>query len=206
LSLATIDYIISGMKKRNPIDVAKEIKTQKYPDAKALFLAGSVVRGDATSTSDLDIVVVYNSLESAKRESYTVDGWPVEAFIHTEKTLSYFHEEIEKPDSQLALSQMIFESEPILTDANYAKKLKNWAEKNLSTLPSKLSADEIDRIRYGLTDLVDDLKDFKNEQELVATGVRLYEYLSSSYFNINQMWSGDRKYIPRLLHKKDPKL
>jgi len=58
------------MNRPSPIDCAKEIFISKYPDANFLLLAGSVVRGEGTETSDLDIVVVYEDLESAYSQSF----------------------------------------------------------------------------------------------------------------------------------------
>jgi predicted nucleotidyltransferase len=62
--------------------VAKEILESKYPDASAMFLAGSIVRGESTSYSDLDLVVIFDKLPTAHRESFYSQGFPIEAFIH----------------------------------------------------------------------------------------------------------------------------
>ena len=40
--------------------------------------------------SDLDLVVVFQKLENAYRESSRFDNWPVEAFVHDSETLNYF--------------------------------------------------------------------------------------------------------------------
>jgi predicted nucleotidyltransferase len=41
------------------IGTAKAIRSARYRDASAVFAAGSVVRGEGTAYSDLDLVVVY---------------------------------------------------------------------------------------------------------------------------------------------------
>ena len=45
------------------------------------------MRGQATETSDLDLVVVYERLEAAYRESFVHGGWPIEVFVHDPETL-----------------------------------------------------------------------------------------------------------------------
>jgi predicted nucleotidyltransferase len=90
------------------LDVAKAIQAARYTGA-ATFAAGSIVRGEGTSTSDLDLVVVYAQLSRAYRESFRFDGYPVEAFIHDPATLEYFVLEIDRPSGVPALSQMIAE-------------------------------------------------------------------------------------------------
>ena len=47
------------------IAAAEEIRAAKYAEAEIVFLAGSLVRGEGTATSDLDLVVMYRSLPQA---------------------------------------------------------------------------------------------------------------------------------------------
>jgi len=72
------------------INAAETIRQQLFPDAGALFLAGSIVRGESNEHSDLDIAVVYEYLPAAYRESFTFSRWPVEVFVHVPATLAYF--------------------------------------------------------------------------------------------------------------------
>ena len=75
------------------ITVTSEIRAERYPRSDVIFLAGSLVRGGGTATSDLDLVVVFERLPSAYRESFQFRQWPVEAFVHDPETLRYFSSE-----------------------------------------------------------------------------------------------------------------
>lgn len=44
------------------ISVANAIRSDRYLDASAVFAAGSILRGEGTAYSDLDLVVVYTKL------------------------------------------------------------------------------------------------------------------------------------------------
>ena len=65
------------------VEAAEAIRQQMFPDAGALFLAGSIIRGEGNEHSDLDIVVVYEHLSAAAyRSSFSFARWPVEVFVH----------------------------------------------------------------------------------------------------------------------------
>jgi len=81
---------------RFPVDVteravaaAERLVGERFPAATAAFLGGSVVRGGATATSDLDITVLRAEGEPY-RESITYEGWPVELFVHTEESVRHY--------------------------------------------------------------------------------------------------------------------
>jgi predicted nucleotidyltransferase len=40
------------------LEAVKIFLDQRFPECSAAFLAGSVIRGEGTSTSDLDIVII----------------------------------------------------------------------------------------------------------------------------------------------------
>ena len=73
-----------------PIEAAQNIITLQFPNCDVALLGGSVARGEATKTSDLDIVIVDQSLTSCYRESFYSNGWPVEVFVHNFETYKTF--------------------------------------------------------------------------------------------------------------------
>lgn len=76
------------------VETAIRFIEQHYPDSIAAFLAGSVVRGDETPTSDLDMVVIVKAKEKFHRRSFVFEGWPVEVFANTEESfLNFFKKE-----------------------------------------------------------------------------------------------------------------
>ncbi|MEC0014847.1 nucleotidyltransferase domain-containing protein, partial [Bacillus cereus] len=56
------------------IDAAQNIITLQFSNCDVALLGGSVVRGEATKTSDLDIVIVDQSLTSCYRDSFYSNG------------------------------------------------------------------------------------------------------------------------------------
>lgn len=45
--------------------MTQAIQGERFPDSEVIFLAGSLVRNEGTSTSDLDLVVLYKNLQHA---------------------------------------------------------------------------------------------------------------------------------------------
>ena len=72
---------MGNTKKLKPIEAAKRFINKQFPSCQGAVLAGSVVRGEETDTSDLDIVVFEKSITSSYRESFIDFGWPIEVFV-----------------------------------------------------------------------------------------------------------------------------
>jgi predicted nucleotidyltransferase len=188
------------------IDVANAIRSDRYPDSRALFAAGSIVRGEGTSTSDLDLVVVYPRLPCAYRESFRFDGYPVEAFVHDPETLEYFFEELERPSGVPALPQMVFEGVEIPQPTDLSQALKQRAAALIASGPPALDADAERRMRYLLFDLLDDLRAPRSRDEMFGAAARLYELLADYWLRRRGCWSGRGKAILRALRQADAAL
>src|SRR4051812_16405128 len=92
-----------------PQHVATAIHRARYPDAKVTLLAGSVSRGEVTPFSDLDLVVLFERIDRAYRDSFHWDGWPVEVFAHDPQTMEYFFTEVDRPMGNCSLPAMVVE-------------------------------------------------------------------------------------------------
>ncbi len=180
-------------------DVVNEIRREKYPQASALFFAGSLVRGEGTSTSDLDLVVLFDHIPCAYRESFSYKQWPVEAFVHDPSTLEYFFREVDRPTGYPSLPSMVAEGIEIPQSSELSKSMKNLAAEVLSEGPPKWSKLELDNSRYAITNLIDDLKDPRSTIEMQATASQLYGVLGNHYLRSRQLWSAKGKTLPRRL-------
>ncbi len=192
--------------KRNPVEVAKEILKNRYPGAVVGFVAGSFNRGEETAFSDIDLVVVFEKVEFAWRESFIFADWPVEVFAHDPETLNYFFCEVDGKDGVPSLPFMVLEGTPIPDNHELVFRLKSLADQVLDEKPSEWSEETIYHQRYGLTDLIDDLRDPRNSLEAHIIIGSLHETLGNFYFRSQRIWSASRKHIPRRIFKIDPAL
>jgi hypothetical protein len=72
--------------------------------------------------------------------------------------------------------------------------------------PPELSEEDVRKLRYDITNLVDDIRQPRSKDELVASGAELYEALANYYFRTNRLWSAKGKSIPRILRQADADL
>jgi len=179
------------------------LHAEKYPDADVIFLAGSVVRGEGTKTSDLDIVVMYQSLSNAYRESYFYSGWPVEAFVHDPQTFKYFIQKIDGPTGVPSLAAMVSEGIELPSSTALSNRIKDVANDVLQAGPAQWSAKEIENSRYLISDLIEDLREPRSQSEMYAVAIQLYNVISNHYFRSKGLWSAKGKTIPRRLRKVD---
>jgi len=185
-----------------PEEAAQGIWRERYEGARVLFLAGSVMRGEATPSSDLDIVVVYERLPNAYREAFVYGGWPVEAFVHDAGTLEEFFESDGRRGVP-ALMSMVWEGLEVPEACAFSEGLKRRARELLEAGPPPWDEEELTLRRYRLTDWVDDMRFPRSGEELIATGAWLYQDAAEFYFRTRGLWSAHSKTIPRRLREAD---
>jgi predicted nucleotidyltransferase len=132
-------------------DAARAFVATHFPDCLAAMLFGSVARGEATATSDLDIIIVTHEDISPYRKSYREYGWFIEAFVGGRK---YNEEKIEHFSGIRAPSFLTsYEESVILKDRhNFAGNLREKAIAILEQGPDELTRQEIDTYRYVITE------------------------------------------------------
>lgn len=186
----------------NLVQITKKILQTKYPKAEFAFLAGSIVRGEGTDFSDLDIVVIYQDLPNAFRESFYFQAFPVETFVHSPETLNYFFE-MDGKEQNPSLAVMVTEGIVVPEENDLSQKLKRLANEILEN-PPKITNEEINTLRYGITDLLDDIRDPHSKETLIGAATGLYPKLAEFYLRTNGHWSARRKAIPKYLQIADP--
>jgi len=184
------------------VEAAQGIWRERYEGARVLFLGGSVMRGEATPTSDLDIVVVYERLPNAYREAFVYGGWPVEAFVHDAETLEHFFES-DRQRGLPALMAMVSEGVEIPGASEFSAAWKRRAGELIEAGPPPWDEEELTLRRFRLTDWVDDMRFPRSSDELVATGAYLYQDAAEFYFRTRGLWAAHSKTIPRRLRQTD---
>jgi hypothetical protein len=185
------------------IDAAHRIRADRYADADVILAAGSLVRGEGTAYSDLDLVVVYGELDHAYRESFRVDGLPVEAFVHDPLTLEYFFLEVDAPSGVPTLPQMVVEGVEIPGPTAISRALKERAAAVIAAGPPALDNESDMRMRYVVSDLLDDLRAPRSLDDAIGAGTRLYEPLATYVLRRRGLWAAKGKAIPRRLRQVD---
>jgi hypothetical protein len=168
-----------------------------FPNCDVAYLAGSVVRGEETESSDLDIIVIDSSVGESYRQSLTEFDWPIEVFVHNMFTYkNFFKENIDR--ARPSLPQMCAEG-IILRDTGHASRIKNEALQLLKAGPTPWNSIEIERARYHLTDLLNDLEGSTNGIEDLFVVSKLADLTHEFVLRVNGHWIGEGKWIIRAL-------
>ena len=185
--------------------LAERVLTERYPIADAGFAAGSFVRGGATATSDLDLIVLFNVAPNAYRESFVFEGTPVDAFVHDPETLrAFFRKDVDA--GKWAMLTMAIEGRIVGPRPGSAKAMKAEAQATLATGPPSLDQGALDLFRYLITSRLEDLQDPRPWPEVLATGAWLHPVLADFILRANGRWAATAKWIPRALTVFDPAL
>lgn len=189
------------MDRQKPKEVANAFINLHFPNCTAALLAGSVVRGEETTTSDLDIVIFDRNLSSSYRQSVVYAGWPIEVFVHSLTSYKQFF----KSDCERAIPsmpRMVSEGIP-LKNNKMIVKVKEEANELLMKGPKKWSTETIIIKRYFLTDLLDDFKGCLNPTEGIFIAQAISIALSEFVLRVNQKWLGHSKWVYRALRNYD---
>jgi predicted nucleotidyltransferase len=191
------------MKRTDALEVARKIVDKRFPNCQGALLAGSVVRNEATETSDLDLIIFDNQLEASYRESFKEFEWPVEIFVHNLLSYKFFF----KSDCERArpsLPQMVSEG-IILKDEGFLEEIKREAQELLDKGPEEWSEETIRMKQYFITDTLDDFIGCSQRAEEIFIVNALAEPLSEFILRTNRRWIGASKWIIRLLKQYDEK-
>ncbi|GEN83393.1 nucleotidyltransferase [Sporosarcina luteola] len=189
------------MKRMKAPFAAKRFVDEYFPHCQAALLAGSVIRGEDTSTSDLDIVIFDSRIEIAYRETHIENGWPIEVFVHSLTSYkTYFRSDAER--ARPSLPRMVAEG-IVLKDSGVLSIIKNEAVGLLKEGPAPWSEQTLMTKRYMLTDALGDLIGTQNEAEALFIANTLAEAIHEFVLRTNGQWIGASKWIVRALKQYD---
>jgi predicted nucleotidyltransferase len=183
------------------MDLARQLVLELYPEARAAWLGGSVVRGDASPTSDLDITVLLDGPPAPRRKSLEYGGWPVELFVHTEKSLRYFADK-DQLRRQPTMMRLVGESVVLVDTDGSGARLQQECLAEVAAGPEPLSVEELNQMRYGITDMLDDLVGGTDDVRLAISTV-LWQEAARLLLTGSGHWSGTGKGLLRELKAYD---
>lgn len=186
------------------LEIAHEVMRERFPEAAAIIVAGSIIRQEHTATSDLDLVVLYDRIPQAYSESFFHGALPVRAFINDLETLTYFIFEVDRPRAIPALANMIHEGTVIPAPCEISARAKRVAQEAIDLGPPEWRLDQIEESRYAITGLLDDIHSPRSRAEMMASGALLLRRLAEFYLRTRGEWSARDKWIPRRLEQVDP--
>jgi predicted nucleotidyltransferase len=193
----------------DPVRAATAFVAERFPHAATAFVGGSVLTDRRTPTSDLDVVVVLPERTETDpapyRETFEHDGWIVEAFVHTPESLERFWRQ--DADRRVpSLLRMCAESEVLCDPAGIAERIRSAAAQWLAAGPAPIDPGALEAMRYGLTDLLDDMAGCDDERELAFIAGAVVRDVAALALTVDGQWSGTGKGLARALAAHDSDL
>ncbi|MFI7504700.1 nucleotidyltransferase domain-containing protein [Streptomyces sp. NPDC049687] len=189
----------------DPVEIARELVLDRFPEARSAFLAGSVLTDRRTPTSDLDIVVLLTGAPAPYRESLVHQGWPVELFVQTDADWHAFANR-ETAARRSPLLTMCAEGVLLVDADRLGAALQAEARERIAAGPPPASDAELEDRRYGLTDALDDLRGCSDSLERVHLVALLLLRASELALLAGGHWLGGGKWLSRRLAAADPGL
>ena len=189
----------------DPVTDARALVSDRFPAALAAFLGGGVLSDRRTPTSDLDIVVILADLAAPYRESLTWRSWPAELFVHRPDTIgAWFAKDLARRRPTLA--RMCTDG-VLLADADgTAASVRDQARAVLAAGPPSPDRAELDRRRYGLSDLLDDLAGTDDEGERAVICACVVRDTAELALVTGGGWLGTGMWLLRELRAAHPRL
>lgn len=184
------------------IAVAEATLADRFPEAACAFVAGSITRGMATPTSDIDLVVVFPRLDASWRESFYHEGVPIEVWAHDPETLRWFvRHDLES--GYPIVAHMVVTGLPIGIDARLADTIQQEVRPLFEAGPQWFVGERLNSSRYFVTALLEDIQDARNQAELSSVAALLYQSVADMALWGRGAWSGKGKWVPRNLEATD---
>lgn len=197
------DYYVSAHPldwDKEPVHVARALLDERFPLAVAAFLGGSVAAGTYTANSDLDVVVIVDSLPGAFRETLVHGGWPVELFCHTVESFWDFVAR-DARDRRPPLLHMCAEGFLMLDADGTGERIRSEARAKLELGPPPATLTELEDRRYAVTDMLEDLVSARDDDELLFVASRLLTGAGELALVVENRWLGHGKWLLRRLRE-----
>lgn len=190
--------------KTSYMEAAERFVASHFPACQAAILAGSVVQGGSTDTSDLDIVIMDESASIPFRRTYKSSGWVIEAFVLTKETYRYFFDQAIECAIP-SLLRMCAEG-VVIRGHQAALSLADEARRDLLAGPPAWSRKELDQARYEIGEALHDLLGTDHHGEGLFIAAKLAEGLAAFALRTGGQWLGDGKWMYRGLERFNPDL
>jgi predicted nucleotidyltransferase len=185
----------------NPLAVAERFVAAHYPRADVAIVAGSSARGERTTTSDIDLLLLGDALfdardQTSEASTHEFEGEILEVFAYTP---TGFDEWADRGVAQYrpVTVHMLVEGIAIRDDGRLAALRERW-QRILDAGPA-LPAQESAFRRYVITDVLDDLRDATDPLEQQIEAAILFERIAELMLLSERRWIASGKWLPRRL-------
>jgi len=189
----------------DPLHAGRALIDDHYPEALVAVLAGSSARGQATPTSDLDIVLVLPGEARSFRRTSRHEGQLAEVFAYTPDELRRWWD-ADAATGRCTLANMCASGLLLRGEQDGGPAMQQQARAFLAAGPPAVDDDELAARRYRLTATVDDLCDATDAGERQVLAAEVLLEAAQLHLLIQRQWLGQGKWLLRRLRATAPDL
>jgi predicted nucleotidyltransferase len=186
-------------------ELVRAYLAEAYPNLRAALLTGSIVRGTATATSDLDVVVLLPEGSGAVRETVDWSGRTVDVFGYDPEALVRWLA-VDTEQRRPGLSSMVLDGVLIAGSESAASDARAAARLVFETGPAPYTEAQLLRLRYGVTDVLLDVETAGDRAESLILASTLVTEAVNLLFATAGRWTGNGKWLLRELRTYDAEL
>lgn len=186
------------------LGVIERFVAATFPHASVVVLAGSTSRAQRTATSDIDLLVIGDTVFPDERISlaatYRFEDEVFEVFAYTPEGFATWARrgfEQYRP----VIVQMLMDGITVRGAEERERHRQDWSDQYAAG-PTPVPSEFAIR-RYVITDVLDDLRDSTDELERTVLASLLFEKTAELVLLTNKRWIGAGKYLPRRLREFD---
>lgn len=186
-------------------DLTERFLSASYPRATIAVVAGSTARGERTATSDIDLLLIGESLfdepnRTSEAATHEFEGEIFEVFAYTPAGFAEWAQrgvEGHRP----VIVHMLLEGAAVRRDDTLSDLREHWRAV-LNAGPTIDPGESAFR-RYVITDLIDDLRDATDALEQRVLASLLFEKIAELILLHDHRWIANGKWLPRRLRALD---
>ncbi len=184
--------------------LAERFIAERFPGAEIAILAGSTARGERTTTSDIDLLLIGDRLLSDGAASHAAthafEGEAFEVFAYSREGFAEWAQR-SIAGHRPTVVHMLVEGVPLRRSDDLDAFRSVWAAR-LDAGPDVTSTELAFR-RYQLTDVIDDLRDADDPLERHLLATLTFEKTAELMLITAGDWIGAGKQLPRRLRRLD---
>jgi hypothetical protein len=192
-----------GIHRPPAVEAATTFVNGRFHECLAAFLAGSASRGEASHTSDLDLVIVNPQEGPSRWATFRVGGWPVEAWFLTPDSYAIAFAEDAKRRWPL-LPEMCQDGIILWDREGLAAQIKAAAAVVMAQGPEPLSHAEMDRYRFDLTSMLEDFEGSNEPVDALLVAGGIFHVTATLILAMHRRWLGQGRWLIRTLRTCAP--
>lgn len=184
--------------------VAERYAAAHFPKALAVLLGGSWARGEAHADSDLDIVILDETVDRVLFEGVQFEDWIVDVCaLNPGHAQVFFDDSARYRDAPIP--RQVVDAIVVAGDPSLVERIRELAVDALNRGPEPLSESERIDARFYLTLLRQDLV-HASPEALPALAAYAHVQLSKAALDAGRRWRAERKNLRRAVVDLDPGL